>query len=93
MSEKPDYFEFATEIDLQPRIDEFVNRINRYVDEATLAKVERQLAEYGYVKVTRCCDCDYYEYREHVGRSYCCGEYPTEPDGYCKWGEPREGGE
>ena len=43
-------------------------------------------------EIVRCGDCRNYEYREHLGRSYCCGEYPTEPDGFCAWGELKEGG-
>lgn len=42
------------------------------------------------VPVVRCRDCKHYEWREHLGRSYCHGEYPTEPDGFCAWGERRE---
>lgn len=40
-------------------------------------------------EIVRCRDCANYEYREHLGRSYCCGEYATEPDGFCAWGERR----
>lgn len=40
-------------------------------------------------EIVRCRDCENYEYREHLGRSYCCGEYATEPDGFCAWGERR----
>lgn len=35
--------------------------------------------------IVRCRDCANYEYREHLKRSYCCGEYATEPDGFCAW--------
>jgi len=41
-------------------------------------------------EIVRCRDCEHYEWREHLGRSYCCGEYPTEPDGFCAWGERKE---
>lgn len=37
-------------------------------------------------QIVRCRDCKHYEWREHLGRSYCHGEYPTEPDGFCAWG-------
>jgi hypothetical protein len=40
--------------------------------------------------IVRCRDCERYEWREHLGRSYCHGEYPTEPDGFCAWGVRRE---
>ena len=42
-------------------------------------------------EIVRCRDCANYEYREHLGRSYCCGEYATEPDGFCAWAERKEG--
>ena len=41
-------------------------------------------------RIVRCRDCKRYEWREHLGRSYCHGEYPTEPDGFCAWGERKE---
>lgn len=41
-------------------------------------------------EIVRCRDCERYEWREHLGRSYCHGEYPTEPDGFCSWGRRRE---
>jgi len=41
-------------------------------------------------EIVRCRDCKFYEWREHLMRSYCHGEYPTEPDGFCKWGKRRE---
>ena len=41
-------------------------------------------------EIVRCKDCENYEYREYLGRSYCLGEYATEPDGFCAWGERRE---
>ena len=44
-------------------------------------------------RIVRCRDCKHYEWREHLGRSYCHGEYPTEPDGFCAWGERKEVGE
>ena len=49
--------------------------------------------------IVRCRDCERYLWRGHLGRSYCndvChfwhGE-PTkvEPDGFCAWGERRNG--
>lgn len=43
-------------------------------------------------EIVRCRDCENYEYREHVGRSYCCGEYATEPDGFCAWAKRKDGG-
>ena len=48
---------------------------------------------YGYPltgEIVRCRDCANYEYREHLQRSYCFGEYATEPDGFCAWGVRRE---
>ena len=42
-------------------------------------------------EIVRCRDCEHYEFREHLGRSYCYGEYATEPDGFCAWGERRDG--
>lgn len=51
---------FRAEYDMQTTVDKIVERVNRRIDEATLAKVEGQLAEYGYVKVVRCRDCAYY---------------------------------
>ena len=42
-------------------------------------------------EVVRCRDCENYEYREHLGRGYCRGEYATEPDGFCAWAERCDG--
>lgn len=44
-------------------------------------------------EIVRCRDCANYEYREHLKRSYCCGEYATEPDGFCAWAVKRTGAE
>lgn len=76
-----EYIEFTTEVDIQQRINEFVNRINRYIDEATLAKVERQLEEYGYVKVTRCRDCKWFtpEHFYEEEREYGVKEILSDP--------------
>lgn len=41
-------------------------------------------------EIVRCRDCEYYEFRKHAGRSYCGGEYATEPDGFCAWAKRRD---
>ena len=40
--------------------------------------------------IVRCRDCERYEWRKHLGRSYCRGEFPTEPDGFCAWAKRKE---
>jgi hypothetical protein len=77
-------------LDLSDYVNEIAEKVNRRCNQAALDKAAMTLAEYGYVKVVRCRDCENYEYREHLGRSYCCGEYATEPDGYCAWGVKRK---
>jgi hypothetical protein len=64
-------------------LDEMARRVGNELDEEIIRRL-------GYVKPVRCRDCKRYEWREHLGRSYCHGEYPTEPDGFCAWGERRE---
>lgn len=59
-----------------------INRAGREVDHVTMDGGRLE-------SVVRCRDCEYYEYREYLGRSYCCGEYATEPDGFCSWAERR----
>lgn len=43
--------------------------------------------------IVRCRDCKNYLWRGHLGRSYCNGEYATDPDGFCAWGERRNDGQ
>ena len=71
-------------------VDKYVERVSRAIDETFLEKLERELAEYGYVKVVRCRDC-----RFAVAKGYGCGRgndgyLDVEPDGFCAWGVRKE---
>lgn len=73
-------------------VDKYVERVSHVIDEKTLEKLERELAEYGYVKVVRCRDC-----RFAVAKGYGCGRgndgyLDVEPDGFCAWGEREASG-
>lgn len=65
-------------------LDEMARRVGNRLDEEIITRL-------GYVKPVRCCDCEMYEYRKDANRSYCRGEYPTEPYGYCAWGKLKDG--
>lgn len=86
-----EYFHATT--DMSDFVDKCAERISRRIDENALAKVETQLAEYGYIKVVRCRDCRF----GIDGGKYCaesCADSwdwrNVEPDGFCSWGKPRE---
>lgn len=65
--------------------------ITRYCVEKEDAEAERQLAEFGFVKVVRCKDCRYYDLYPNDSIFVCYrfdNEQPiVEPDGFCAWGE------
>ena len=51
-------------------------------EQAALDKAADKLAEFGYVKVVFCKDCEHFP-----GNCDWC--YDDDPDGYCKWGDRR----
>ena len=76
-------------INLFEIVDEYTKRISRVIDEQTLANVENQLAEFGYVKVVRCMDCKWFTNSSHYG-AYCTNfgaPLHDDYDGFCAWGE------
>lgn len=79
-------------------VDRVAERVNRAIDEATLAKVAGKLAEYGYVKVVRCRGCKYaIHFYHHDDERWQCTEPHQEgddvkPDAYCWRGKRKEGG-
>lgn len=88
----PEKFEARAEL-VYPQnvLDEMARRIGDKLDKEVLARLGYvKASEKGLVRPVRCCDCEMYEYREDANRSYCRGEYPTEPYGYCAWGKRRE---
>lgn len=104
------FIEYREEFNINDIARKYAERVARVIDEQTLANVENRLAEFGYVKVVRCRDCEHYyphgvptcqRNRECVtgydingdyGEWYD-GEFYVEPDGFCAWGEQREGAE
>lgn len=53
--------EYRAEFNIEDFVDKYVERVNREIDQRVLDKVEHRLAEYGYVKVVRCRDCEHLE--------------------------------
>ena len=93
MSEQDEY---RAEASIQGFVDKYVERINREIDEQALAKVEHRLAEYGYVKVVRCRDCEkWHPFDMKDGMVYGeCDEWKrqdsycvpaTQEGGFCYW--------
>ena len=69
-------------------VDKYVERVSRAIDETALEKLERELAEYGYVKVVRCMDCKWC--MAYMAGTYCdYMAHAVAPDGFCAWGERR----
>ena len=101
--------EYREEFNVADIARKYAERVARVIDEQTLANVENQLAEFGYVKVVRCRDCVHcYEDRRNTAigwvdifvcdskqwsTSSLMPSHTIEPDGFCKWGERREGAE
>ena len=79
----------------QDVLDEMARRFAEHIEDEVTQQVLARLgyvkaSEKGLVRPVRCCDCEMYEYSKDANRSYCRGEYPTEPYGYCAWGKRRE---
>lgn len=73
-------------------VDKYVERVSRVIDEMALEKLERELAEYGYVKVVRCRDCEFC--MAYMAGTYCdYMAHAIEPDGFCAWAKRKESGE
>ena len=95
--------EYREEFNTTDIARKYAERISRVIDEQTLANVENQLAEYGYVKVVRCRDCTYYYEADNYHPqgnyiSHCCKYFDSyddevEPDGFCAWAKRKEGGD
>ena len=73
----------------------YAERVARVIDEQTLANVENQLAEFGYVKVVRCRDCACLVENDtfYDCNHFNCHLYWNEgqdPDGFCAWGSRRD---
>lgn len=95
-------YELRYDIDYSEYIDEIAKKVQHRVDQAALDKVADMLAEYGYVKVVRCRDCEH-GYEVDGGMYDCLGKLTTEwdyyndeprqnlvePDGFCAWSERR----
>ena len=52
--------EYREEFNVTDIARKYAERVARVIDEQTLANVENQLAEFGYVKVVRCRDCKFF---------------------------------
>ena len=95
------------EINLSEIADEYAKRLEAQVDEMALDKAADTLERFGYVKVIRCRDCVHYRkhkwFKVAVGTplgtdiSDVCMFFAdgckVEPDGFCAWGERKEGGD
>lgn len=71
-------------------------KIQHQVDQAALDKAADTLVKFGYVKIVRCRDCDYYDHWEASGRyreKHVCGHWDyleIDPDGFCAWAERKD---
>ena len=78
-------------------VDKYVERVSRHIDAEVLERVESELAGYGYMKVVRCRDCAKLTTSYPMWACERFGAYlgmvNDEPDGFCKWGKRKEGGE
>ena len=96
------FIEHREEFNINDIARKYAERVARVIDEQTLANVENQLAEFGYVKVVRCRDCKHFHPMEGTALS-CRLPHPqyghlvqwqfAEPDGYCWRGKRKEGGD
>lgn len=105
MQKTDDEISMRCEYDIREIAYEYAKRMQRDVDAAVLDMVADTLAEYGYVKVVRCRECEHMhtvghwlgmdvdECWLHADReSGALGKEPTDPDGYCAWGVRKEVG-
>ena len=82
-------FEYREEFNITDIARKYAERVSRVIDEQTLAMVESQLAEYGYVKVVRCRVCKHH----HEGMCMLTdgmGDFKrwlVDDDDYCSDGE------
>ena len=85
--------EYRQELNLRLTIDEIAAKIQHQVDQAALDKAADTLAEFGYVKVVRCRDCEKWDYDSKYPKKTCFEfsnpedgyTIATEPDGFCAW--------
>ncbi len=77
--------EYRDEFNVMDIASKYAERISRVIDEQTLANVEHQLAEFGYVKVVRCRDCKYFAWFGWCNRH----DIGTSEKRYCAWSERR----
>ena len=83
------------EMDLNSRVDEIAEKIERRVNQAALDMSASTLEEYGYVKVVRCRDCEHYQ-DNHNNTFSCVFTKITSrahPEGFCSWAVKRKGTE
>lgn len=87
--------EYREEFNVTDIARKYAEHVVRVIDEQTLANVENQLAEYGYVKVVRCRDCKFRCFDEctRIDEGFKDYWFAIEPDGFCAWGEREEGGD
>ena len=85
-------YRIKQDINLFEIVDEYTKRISRVIDEQTLANVENQLAEYGYVKVVRCKDCKFRCFDEctRIDEGFKDYWFAIDPDGFCAWAKRKE---
>lgn len=83
--------EYREEINVTDIARKYAERVARVIDEQTLANVENQLAEFGYVKVVRCRDCaNYGILPSGLGVCHPLGLcFADMDDGFCAWAERR----
>lgn len=82
--------EYREEFNVTDIARKYAERVARVIDEQTLANVENQLAEFGYVKVVRCRDCMYYQHNSFHRCDLYSISHEVEPDGFCAWASRKE---
>ena len=66
-----------------------------YLNEAACEQIKNMPAV-DAVGVVRCCDCKYFVFEEHNGKTYCrkpfgmFGMKATKPDAFCSYGKRKE---
>lgn len=82
--------EYRDEFNVMDFASKYAERVSRVIDEQTLANVDHQLAEFGYVKVVRCMNCVFFEAVPEDPGDWC--GYWTDrvygsTNGFCAWGD------
>ena len=93
---------YRKDLDLISMVNDIAQRIQDEVDQQALDKAAATLAKFGYEKVVRCRDCDYYHtgigpdgkrYAEPhclaIGALEFGAVFEVDGNDFCSWGERR----